>query len=239
AGDMVRFKFPRRDNLGWLIPVLLLLIFYGSFLWFNEEGFLGQLGILFFIIGILGLSFSRRVRRLVAYHLKPRTAQSKEAFIQGTIMESAKRLAQKEDVPKLVTDLYFDYVIHLPQWLSSAKEKLDDEVVIPELITDAKKMPGNRIIITLAGKEYIFTFVQYISSTQEGEHDVQATLQVSVANQKLILLHLVPISEDANAPLHPISIEYVVMSDWINDFRHLRELIIEEQGKRRREDRMN
>ncbi|MDO8601627.1 MAG: hypothetical protein Q7R62_00635, partial [bacterium] len=142
---MVRFKFPRRDNLGWLIPVLLLLIFYGSFLWFNEEGFLRQLGILFFVIGILGLSFSRRVRRLVVYHLKPRTVQRKEAFIQETMMESARRLAHKEGVSELVTNLYFDYIINLPQWLSSAKEKLDDEVVIPELITDAKKMPGNRI----------------------------------------------------------------------------------------------
>lgn len=234
-GVMARLKLPlpHRDSLGWLIPVLLFCIFYGAFLVMNNDGFLQELGILFFLVGGVGLAFSRRVRRLITYHILPKTPERRETFAYETMMDAAKRLARKEKVAELVTGLYFNYLVHVPGWMSA--DDAGDEVVIPPVISAARKMPGNRIAITLSGKEYIFTYVQYVYSTTEGERDTQATLQVALANQKLFLVHLVP----QGGTFRPVSIEYVVMTDWVNEFRHLQELITEEQEKRRHEDRMN
>ncbi len=234
---MARLPVPNRDSLGWLIPILLLAVFYGAYLFFNTSGFLSTAGALLCATGIVGLSYSRRVRRLVAYITLPKTAERREQFAHEVAMDYARRLARKEKIPELVTNLYFGYFMHLPSLMS--REVVSDEIVIPPLITAAQQLPGNRTLIVLSGKEYIFTFVQYVYSTVEGERDMQATLQIACDNKKLILLHLVPITEEDAQSFRPISIEYVIMTDWVNDFKHLVKVITEEKERRRHEDRLN
>jgi|GEM_PF-2308059 len=234
---MRSLKLPDRDSLGWLIPILLFCIFYGGFLWFDHAGSLRWLGLLFFITGVLGLSKSRRVRRLIGYHALPKTPERREAFESANTMDRWRRQAKKERVPELVTALYFDFVRHFPAWFNSAQDD-ENARVVPTTVTGAKKLAGNRITMTMNGREYIFTFVQYAYSTPEGERDIQATLQVSLANRKLILIHLVPDPSDTSR-FQSVSIEYVVMTDWINEFKHLRELIDDERQRRYHEDRLN
>jgi hypothetical protein len=234
---MAILKLPHRDSLGWLIPILLFFVFYGGYLSFNADGFLHQLGIFFVLGGVIGLSFSRRVRRLVTYYITFKTSQSRESFLHESMMEAARRMARKEKIPELVTELYFTYIVHLPEWIQL--EKPAEDVIIPTVISSAKKASGNRIMVTLSGREYIFTFVQYVYSTVEGERDVRATLQVACQNEKLILLHLTPEAEGSHMPFWPASIEYVQMTDWINEFKHLKELVSVEREHRRHEDRMD
>lgn len=234
---MVRSKLFHRDSLGWLIPVLLFFVFYGIFLILNETGLLRELGLLFFIVSVVGLAFSRRVRRLIAYHVRTKTPERREAYAQETMMQTAKRLAHKENVPELITNLYFDYIVHLPGAIHAERSR--EAVIIPPVITEAKNLPGNRIMIKLSGKQYYFTFVQYLYSTVEGERNTQATLQVASDSQKLILLHLIPQVQGAPERFYPLSIESVVMGDWVNEFRHLQEVIHEERERQRHEDQMN
>ncbi len=234
---MARLKFIDRDSLGWLIPVLLFGIFYGGFLWVNETGTLQTIGILLFLGCCLGLGSSRRVRRLIAYHSRPKTDERRAAFEATVLMERAKRQAKKEGIPDLITHLYFDYIQHFPDWMS--KEKRDNDMqIVPAVVTEAKKLTGNRIALILNDKEYIFTFVQYLYSTPEGEREAEATLQIASADQKLILLHLSPHPKEDKAHLWPDSIEYITYSDWVNDFRHLKQLIDEERKQVLHEDRL-
>lgn len=233
---MFAIKAPDRDSLGWLIPILLLAIFYGSFLWLNEEGVLQKFGALFLLTGVIGLSFSRRVRRLVGYHIRPKTDERRASFIAVTEMERAKRQARKEKIPEFITHLYFDVIRHLPDWI--AEQGSDETHIVPPVVQLAKRLPGNRMLITLDGKEYYITFVQYVYSTPEGERDAEGTLQISKVDQKLILIHLA----QHGAPeghMRPTALEYVALGDWVNDFKHLEEEIGEERARRLHEDRMN
>lgn len=234
---MLSLKFPDRDSLGWLIPILLFCICYGGFLWFNEAGLARSAGVLFFIIGLVGLSFSRRIRRIVGYYLGPKTDERREAFQAATMMARAKRQARQEGVPELVTDLYFHYIVNFPHWLEEGVD--EDEKIIPSIVTIAKKMPGNRLHVVISGREYVFTFVEYVYAGEDGGSKARATLQVSTMNQKLILIHLVPAEQEEKPSWRPLTLEYVAMSDWINDFRHLQELINEEKERRQHEDQMN
>lgn len=234
---MAQLKLPSRDSLGWLIPVLSFVVFYGGFLWFSRDGFLHIAGIFLFITGILGLAFSRRVRLRFNYFVGPKTPERREAFTQAVMTEAAKREARKAGIPELITELYFNYIIYFPSWIKRGDD--DQQIVVPPLIKSARATTGNRILITLGDKEYIFTFVQYVYSNHEGERDIQATLQISATDQKLILLHLVTQYIGGRSQFRPVSIEYVTMSDWVNDFKLLRKLIDEEKKERYYEDRMN
>jgi hypothetical protein len=233
---MLSLKLPDRDSLGWLIPILLFCVFYGGFLWVNEAGLLRNMGVLFFIGGCVGLGFSRRVRRLIAYHTRPKTQERRMAFEGSVMMERAKRQARKEHIPELITHLYFDYIQNFPHWLADDAE--EDQKIIPPTVTAAKKLPGNRLTITVSGREYIFTFVQYLFTNQEGEREAQATLQVAGVDQRLILIHLAPRVDGDATHLWPVSLEHVSMSDWINEFKQMQHFIDEEHQRRRHEDRM-
>lgn len=234
---MARLKFINRDSLGWLIPVLLFGVFYGGFLWVNQMGTLSMIGALLCIGSLLGLGSSRRIRRLVAYHARPKTDERRAAFEATLLMERARRQAKKEGVPDLVAHLYFDYIQNFPDWFQHPGRD-DDMQIIPPTVTVARKLPGNRITMTLNGKEYIFTFVQYVYSTPEGERGAEATLQISSPDQKLILLHLSTHHEREMKHWWPDEIEYITYSDWVNDFRHMREFIDEERKRVLHEDHL-
>ncbi len=231
--------FLSRENFGWLIPILLILFVFGVYLWFSTTGSLQQAGIFIFLASGIGLSFSRRIRRRLAYEFMPKTPERRQAFQASVVMTAHKRLARRERVPELITHLYFDSIQFFPVWLANRDPDEEDTHVVPSIVTAAKRMSGNRIAITVSGREYYFTFIQYVYSTPEGERDIQATLQVSAPDKKLLLLHLLPAGPQSISQFRPISIEHAVMGDWVNDFRLLRQLIDEERNRRRVEDRMD
>lgn len=230
-------SFIRREHLGWLIPVLLFCVFYGGYLFFNETGSLRQAGIIFSLIGVVGLSLSRRVRRLVKYHLQPKTDERRAAFASAVEMDRAKRQAYKEKIPELICHLYFHHIAHYPELIGSHKEH--DTAVIPDIVTKAQNSTGNRTTIAFNDKEYIFTFVRYVYSTLEGERADEGTLQVSSPDQKLFLVHLAMRLYDGKRELRPVSLEHISLSDWVNDMRHLSEQIEKKQRRERHEDEMD
>lgn len=230
-------QFVRRENLGWLIPILLLAVFYGGYLFFHETGSLRQAGLLFCVVGVVGLSLSRRVRRLVKYHMRPKTDERRAAFVSAVEMDRAKRQANKEKIPELICHLYFYHIAHYPELIGTDKEH--DTAVIPDIITKAQNSAGNRTTIAFGDKEYIFTFVRYVYSTPEGERADEGTLQVSSPDQKLFLVHLAMRLHNGKQELRPVSLEYISLSDWVNDMRHLSEQIEKKQKRERHEDEMN
>lgn len=230
-------SFMHRENLGWLIPILLFFIFFGGYLWVHEsQESLQRIGILFCLGGILGLSFSRRVRRLVGYHMRRKTEERRIRFTAAVEMDKARRRAFKEGIPELICELYFTHLVHYPENFESKKGS--HAVIIPDIVTRAVRESGNRIAIEFDKHRYIFTFVHYVYNTPDGERLDEATLQVSSPEQKLFLVHLAMRLWRGRKELRPITLEYIILSDWVNDMRNLHDAIRKKHREEWHEDRM-
>lgn len=157
-------------------------------------------------------------------------------------VEEIKSRANELGVPELINELYHKNIKYYPSWIEHSRDYVPSVVISAvKEVNKQEKSNGKeweRIKINLKGKEYIFDFEEH-SFSVEGDYCHQGNLGLFLDNKKMLALSMSKDLDKYDSIWWVFNVDAFIESDWIKDFKELKEAIKLqeiERNKKKRED---
>ncbi|MCX5632580.1 MAG: hypothetical protein NTW93_02745 [Phycisphaerae bacterium] len=162
---------------------------------------------------------------------KPR--EGTEAYRVQEEVREKKKIAEEKEVKELISELYFNHLRYFPIQIKQSGN------YVPKIIDSAieeKKDEKEVILILLKGKKYRFEFSKRSSIAPDNDCNY-GLLELFSDEKKWLSINVsLECSKYSFATKwKPFDIEAFIDGNWINDFRHLKELIVKSENEKLRE----